>query len=112
MITLPPVLDTNVYDESSEKSVDAKLITGPVIPENAYGVSIDLQRHLEGHPEVYEVEFQVSSTHIQWRCVGDVDWIDLISLDTLKIKGDPGFPIEQQWNELVNRVAALEKPQA
>ena len=37
------------------------------------------------------VELQVSATHIQWRLVGNVDWINLIALSELKgDKGDPG----------------------
>ena len=35
-----------------------------------------------------QVEFKVSSTHIQWRYVGDSTWKDLISLE--EIKGDKG----------------------
>ena len=31
-----------------------------------------------------EVEFQTSSTHIQWRYVGGAEWKDLVSLDSLK----------------------------
>jgi hypothetical protein len=40
-----------------------------------------------------EVEIQKSDTHIQWRYVGDQDWIDLVALDDIRgIKGDPGDP--------------------
>lgn len=35
-----------------------------------------------------EVELQKSATHVQWRYVGDVDWIDLVPLADLK--GDQG----------------------
>ena len=35
-----------------------------------------------------EVEFNVSATHIQWKYVGDPNWIDLIALED--IKGDDG----------------------
>lgn len=35
-----------------------------------------------------EVEFQTSSTHIQWRYVGEAEWNDLVALDSLK--GDDG----------------------
>nr|WP_320665589.1 InlB B-repeat-containing protein [Paracholeplasma sp.] len=31
-----------------------------------------------------EVEFNVTETHIVWRYVGDTDWVDLVSLSTLK----------------------------
>lgn len=34
------------------------------------------------------VELQVTATHIQWRVVGDVSWVQLIALTELK--GDPG----------------------
>lgn len=47
-----------------------------------------------------EVELQVNATHIQWRYVGDVTWIDLIALSALEgpqgiqgiqgIQGNPG----------------------
>lgn len=41
-----------------------------------------------------EVEFQKSSTHIQWRYVGDVSWTNLIPLTEIKgeqgIQGNPG----------------------
>lgn len=40
-------------------------------------------------------EFQVSATHIQWRVVGDTNWIDLIALSEFKgekgDKGDDGY---------------------
>lgn len=52
-----------------------------------------------------EVEFNKSSTHIQWRYVGDSVWIDLVVLVDLKgDKGDPGAPainytrlVETHW---------------
>lgn len=63
------------------------------------------------------VEVQKTATHIQWRQTGG-SWTDLVALSELKgatgakgAKGDTGaagFPTEQQWNELVARVAALE----
>ena len=47
------------------------------------------------------VEFQKSATHIQWRYVGDADWVDLVLLSDLKgiqgiqgiqgLKGDTGL---------------------
>jgi len=37
----------------------------------------------------HEVEMQKGATHIQWRYVGDPDWIDLISLEDMK-----GEPVE------------------
>lgn len=37
-----------------------------------------------------EVEFQKSVTHIQWRYVGDSEWIDLVALADLK--GEQGIP--------------------
>ena len=44
------------------------------------------------------VEFQATATHIQWRLVGDPDWIDLIALEELKGEpgddGDPGREVE------------------
>lgn len=60
------------------------------------------------------IEIQKTATHIQWRQTGG-NWTNLIALSDLKgatgakgDKGDAGFPSEQQWNELVARVAALE----
>ena len=38
-----------------------------------------------------EVEFQTSSTHIQWRYVGEANWTDLIALSELEgPEGPPG----------------------
>lgn len=43
------------------------------------------------------VEFQSSATHIQWRLVGDPDWIDLVALADLKGEdGDDGREVELQ----------------
>ena len=42
------------------------------------------------------VELNVTATHIQWRLVGDSEWVDLIALSELKgDPGDPGDPGEQ-----------------
>lgn len=124
-MALPPVLVTDIYEKVERE-----------IPRESYGVSIDLQKHLANHGDTSapakEIELQVSATHIQWRYKGDTSWINLIALEQLKgAKGDPGvkgdqgakgdkgepgqpgtngFPSEQQWNELVARVAALEAP--
>jgi len=39
------------------------------------------------------VEFQKSDTHIQWRKIGDADWIDLVALsDITGAPGSPGSP--------------------
>ncbi|WP_434793090.1 hypothetical protein TPDSL_22770 [Terrisporobacter petrolearius] len=38
-----------------------------------------------------EIELQKSSTHIQWRYVGDSAWTNLITIDELKVKGDIGL---------------------
>lgn len=41
------------------------------------------------------VEFQATATHIQWRLVGDPDWIDLVPLSELKgDAGDDGREVE------------------
>ena len=41
------------------------------------------------------VEFQSTATHIQWRLVGDPDWIDLVALADLKgTDGDDGREVE------------------
>lgn len=39
-----------------------------------------------------EVEIRNSGTHIQWRYVGDVGWIDIVAL--IDLKGDDGVPVE------------------
>ena len=45
---------------------------------------------------VKQVELQANATHIQWRYVGDSNWIDLVALEDLKgdkgDKGDQGDP--------------------
>ena len=46
-----------------------------------------------------EVELRKSATHIQWRYVGELTWIDLVPLIDLKgIDGDDGTEIELQVN--------------
>jgi len=52
-------------------------------------------------------EFQVSATHIQWRVVGDADWIDLIALSAFK--GDKGdaFTYEDFTPE---QISELQRP--
>ena len=68
----------------------------------AYGLAI--QEGFEGTLEEWllslvgndgkEIELQKSETHIQWRYVGDLNWIDLVSLADLKgAKGDAGEDI-------------------
>lgn len=44
-----------------------------------------------------EVELQKSATHIQWRYVGEVGWVNLVTLSELKgDQGDPGNSAEFQ----------------
>lgn len=48
-----------------------------------------------------EVELQKSATHIQWRYVGDVSWINLVSLADLKgDQGDPGTTVHSALSNL------------
>jgi len=46
------------------------------------------------------VELQASATHLQWRHVGDADWVDLLPLASLKgadgDDGEDGVPVELQ----------------
>ncbi len=43
-----------------------------------------------------EIELQATKTHLQWRYVGDTDWMDLIALSEISgMKGDKGDPGEQ-----------------
>ena len=72
---------------------------------------MSLLKGLDGKP----VEIQKSETHLQWRVQGESTWINLVTLDELKVKGDTGANIELQktathvqwrvvggtWNNLV-----------
>lgn len=98
------------------------------------------------------IEFQKSSTHIQWRYVGTEEWNDLVALADITgpkgpkgdkgdtgaagangtqgpkgekgdkgDKGDPGatgpagkngFGTEEQYNDIIRRLEALESPAA
>ena len=42
----------------------------------------------ESGQDAREIELQKSDTAIQWRYVGDQEWMDLVQLS--EIKGDPG----------------------
>ena len=61
------------------------------------------------------VEFNKSNTHIQYRTIGDLDWIDLIPLSELK--GEQGEGVDEevvnslldQIQTLADRIAALEE---
>lgn len=53
------------------------------------------------------VEIQKSATHIQWRRVGDVAWVDLIALTDLMVKGDKGdaFEFDAKPADMAGRAA-------
>lgn len=52
-----------------------------------------------------EVEFQESTTHIQWRYVGDISWIDLIALTD--ITGEDGKDSYQSYLDTTSDVPPL-----
>ena len=57
------------------------------------------QRGLPG-ADGREVEFNVSSTHIQWRFVGETAWVNLVALSELQGEaGDPGLSVVTASNE-------------
>ena len=53
------------------------------------------------------IEIQKSATHVQWRRVGDVAWVDLIALTDLMVKGDKGdaFQFDAKPATLAGRAA-------
>ena len=53
---------------------------------------MSLLKGLDGKP----AEIQKSATHLQWRVQGESTWINLVTLDELKVKGDTGANIELQ----------------
>lgn len=70
------------------------------------------------------IELQKSSTHIQWKYTDEEQWKDLVALSELKgAKGDTGktgaagapgangFGTEEQYNDIIRRLEALESLQ-
>ncbi|WP_312065157.1 hypothetical protein [Brevundimonas sp.] len=59
------------------------------------------------------VEIQKSATHIQWRRVGDVAWVDLIALTDLMVKGDKGdaFEFDAKPADMAARAAYDTEPE-
>lgn len=59
------------------------------------------------------VEIQKSATHIQWRRVGDVAWVDLIALTDLMVKGDKGdaFEFDAKPADMAARAAYDAQPE-
>ena len=64
------------------------------------------------------IELQKSDTHIQWKYADEEVWQDLIAIQELKgdkgdkgeqgLKGADGFGTEEQYNEIIRRIEALE----
>lgn len=63
-----------------KKADGTKIGTGVVLPGGS-----------DSGTDGREIELQKSSTHIQWRYVGDSVWTNLITIDELKVKGDIGL---------------------
>lgn len=68
------------------------------------------------------IELQKSATHIQWKYSDEEIWTDLIAIADLKgakgdkgetgAKGADGFGTEEQYNDIIRRLEALEAPNA
>ena len=64
------------------------------------------------------IELQKGDTHIQWKYADEEVWQDLIAIQELKgdkgdkgeqgLKGADGFGTEEQYNEIIRRIEALE----
>lgn len=67
------------------------------------------------------IELQKGATHIQWRYSDEEEWKDLIAISDLKgekgekgiqgeagEKGADGFGTEEQYNDIIRRLEALE----
>lgn len=52
-----------------------------------------------------QVEFNVTTTHIQWRYIGDQGWSNLLPLEDIQgVQGDPGKQIKIQVNTTANTI--------
>jgi hypothetical protein len=74
------VIINTVLTTGEERSFTAELIEGE------WWITLTLPESIDGvdGTDGREIELQKSTTHIQWRYVGDVDWIDLVALADLK----------------------------
>ena len=55
------------------------------------------------------IELNKSDSHIQYKYIGDEDWIDLVPLDDLKVKDEVIDTLLSQIQELTDRITALEE---
>lgn len=62
------------------------------------------------------IELQKGSTHIQWKYADEEEWFDLIAVADLKgakgatgATGTAGFGTQEQYNNIINRLNALEQ---
>lgn len=80
--------DLYVWSESSDEWINVGTIQGPKGDTGATGPSgADGADGDDGR----EVELQKNATHVQWRYVGDVSWVDLVPLaDITGPQGEPG----------------------
>lgn len=81
---------------------DAATISVGSTTSGAPGTPADVTNSGDSHNAVFhftipaghdgrEVEFGLSATHVQWRYVGDVAWMDLIALSSLAGRTDTGY---------------------
>lgn len=68
---------------------------GEITPQDAIVLVTEFSVNAPGQPG-RTAEFQATSTHLQWRLVGDTVWINLLDLSVLE--GDPGQAAEFQAN--------------
>lgn len=91
------VLNTQ-YKDIANKKIDNVTLSNNVLTffansKNIKTITLPTSTTSEG-TNGKEIELQKSTTHIQWRYVGDADWINLVALADLKgiagAKGDKG----------------------
>ena len=56
-----------------------------------------------------DIELNKSESHIQYKHMGDEEWIDLVPLDDLKVKDEVIDTLLSQIQELTDRITALEE---
>lgn len=90
------IMTSEDFDSISNKKGDTLKIVGDTLLLISNGEEISSVRILPSEgggvgKDGREIELQNSGTAIQWRYVGDADWIDLVQLSDLKgDKGDAG----------------------
>lgn len=86
------------YKDIASKKIDNVTLSNNVLTffansKNIKAITLPTSTTSEG-TNGKEIELQKSTTHIQWRYVGDADWINLVALADLKgadgAKGDKG----------------------